>query len=678
MDESVQVEVIFSDETDTYRTPSSPKTGDSIKVRIQTAKADFDNVYIHYDNKKIKMLIKCTSEFLDIYEVQIKNLKEDMEYYFCLVKNNKDFYFNKIGFNQNLDIQYNFKIKLDFQTPTWAKGAVMYQILVDRFFNGDPSNDVVDNEYMYLGKPVSKVKNWYEYPNAEDIREFYGGDLQGVIDKMDYLKDLGVDAIYFNPLFVSPSNHKYDVQDYDHIDPHLGIIKNDIYKPLSVDKLDNKYAKMYIKRTTDRENLKLSNELMRKLIEIAHERGIKVILDGVFNHCGSFNKWMDREEFYENAKNYPAGAYHDKNSRYNKNFKWFKDAWPENDSYDGWWGHKTLPKLNYEGSKRLQEYILNVGREWVSAPYNADGWRLDVAADLGYSKEFNHLFWRKFRKVVKEANPNAIIIAEHYGDPRDWLEGDQWDTVMNYDAFMEPISWFLTGMEKHSDDSNSGLFGNADSFESAMKYHMATMHAESLQVAMNELSNHDHSRFLTRTNRTIGRIYNKGPEAAAVGVNKGIFKEAIIIQMTWPGAPTIYYGDEAGVTGWTDPDNRRTYPWGREDLEILTFHKEAIKLHKKHEVIKTGSVKVIYKNYNMLAFARWNKEDMLISMFNNNDIEREMNIPVWVLGVKENEVFTRIMKTDISNYDTDEKKYRVENGGLYIKMAPYSSVVLVK
>ena len=209
MDESVQVEVIFSDETDTYRNPSSPKTGDSIKVRIQTAKADFDNVYIHYDNKKIKMLIKCTSEFLDIYEVQIKNLKEDMEYYFCLVKNNKDFYFNKIGFNQNLDIQYNFKIKLDFQTPTWAKGAVMYQILVDRFFNGDPSNDVVDNEYMYLGKPVSKVKNWYEYPNAEDIREFYGGDLQGVIDKMDYLKDLGVDAIYFNPLFVSPKD-EYD------------------------------------------------------------------------------------------------------------------------------------------------------------------------------------------------------------------------------------------------------------------------------------------------------------------------------------------------------------------------------------------------------------------------------------------------------------------------------------
>ncbi|HCC06710.1 MAG TPA: alpha-glycosidase [Clostridiales bacterium] len=678
MDENLKAEAIFSDETDTYRTPASPKLGDSIKIRIQSAKSVFDGVFLHYDGKKFKMYINKTMDLLDVYEVEIKNLTKDVEYYFSLAKDEKVYYFNKVGFNESLDIQYNFKIRLNFETPAWAKGAVMYQILVDRFCNGDPKNDVEDNEYIYLCNPVSKVKNWYQYPNVDDVREFYGGDLQGVIEKMDYLKELGIDAIYFNPLFVSPSNHKYDIQDYDYIDPHLGVIINDINKPLSVDKQDNKFAEMYIKRTTDLENLKASNELMRKLIEMAHARGIKVILDGVFNHCGSFNKWMDREEFYQKAKNYPSGAYNDEKSKYNKYFKWSKENWPENDDYDGWWGHKTLPKLNYEGSSELEEYILSVAKKWVSPPYNADGWRLDVAADLGYSKEYNHSFWKKFRKVVKEANPNAIIIAEHYGNPSDWLMGDQWDTIMNYDAFMEPISWFLTGMEKHSDDSNPGLLGNAQSFEDAMRYNMAAMHTESVQVSMNELSNHDHSRFLTRTNKTVGRIYDKGPEAAAVGVNKGIFKEAIIMQMTWPGAPTIYYGDEVGLTGWTDPDNRRTYPWGREDLELLSFYKEAIKLHKSYETLKAGSVKVIYKSFNILAYARWDKKNIIISIFNNNDIEEEIQLPVWVIGTKENEVFTRVMKTDIANYSTEEKKYRVEKCGLYIKLAPFSSVVLIK
>lgn len=160
-----------------------------------------------------------------------------------------------------------------------------------------------------------------------------------------------------------------------------------------------------------------------------------------------------------------------------------------------------MPKLNYEESEKLCEYILNIGRKWVSPPYNVDGWRLDVAADLGHSEEFNHQFWRKFRKAVKEANPNAIILAEHYGDANAWLRGDQWDTVMNYDGFMDPVSWFLTGVDKHSDNSNPSMLGNAEAFNHAIKYFLSRLQTESSLVAMNELSNHDHSRFLTRTNK---------------------------------------------------------------------------------------------------------------------------------------------------------------------------------
>lgn len=195
-------------------------------------------------------------------------------------------------------------------------------------------------------------------------------------------------------------------------------------------------------RTTDPKNLEASDQLLAKLIGIAHSKGIKVILDGVFNHCGAFNKWLDKEGFYE-KNGYPVGAYASEKSPYHNFFNWTGGEWPNNEHYSSWWDHPNHPKLNYEHSDELYTYIMNIARRWVSPPYNADGWRLDVAADLGLSKEFNMKFWRDFRKVVKNANPNAVIIAEHYGDPKDWLMGDQWDTVMNYDAFMEPITWFL-------------------------------------------------------------------------------------------------------------------------------------------------------------------------------------------------------------------------------------------
>ena len=161
---------------------------------------------------------------------------------------------------------------------------------------------------------------------------------------------------------------------------------------------------------------------------------------------------------------------------------------PYNPTYDGWWTHDTLPKLNYEGSGELYDYVLKVAQKWVSAPYNVDGWRLDVAADLGHSNEFNHQFWKDFRKAVKEANPEALILAEHYGSPEGWLQGDEWDSVMNYDAFMEPVTWFLTGMEKHSDEYREDLYGNSDAFIGAMKTHMRSLHMSSLHTAMNECS----------------------------------------------------------------------------------------------------------------------------------------------------------------------------------------------
>ena len=295
---------------------------------------------------------------------------------------------------------------------------------------------------------------------------------------------------------------------------------------------------------------------------------------------------LDFIEFvYQHINDVQNGPYHDF-------FRFhIENDFPYNNSYDGWWGHDTLPKLNYEGSRDLTNYIMQIGKKWVSPPYNCDGWRLDVAADLGHSSEFNHAFWKRFRKAVREANPEAIIIAEHYGDAGPWLQGDEWDTIMNYDAFMEPVTWFLTGMEKHSDSRRDDLYQNGSAFFDIMRDKMAHLEYPSLLCAMNELSNHDHSRFLTRTNRMVGRINTMGSQAAGENLNKGVFREAVTLQMTWPGAPTVYYADEAGQVGWTDPDNRRTYPWGREDPSLIGLHRKLISLRKELPVLKTGSLK---------------------------------------------------------------------------------------
>ena len=631
---------------------------------------------MHKDEKHLMFKTESDARF-DYYSHTVQLENEKLVYYFEIHAGKLSCFYDRRGVTKDINSYYSFQIIPGFKTPDWAKGAVFYQIYVDRFCNGDPSNDVLTNEYQYIGDKTVRVEDWDKYPAAMGVREFYGGDLQGVLDKMDYLQDLGVDVIYFNPLFVSPSNHKYDIQDYDYIDPHFGKIVHDEGNLLEDGQTENRFATRYIDRISNKENLEASNALFAEVVKEAHRRGMKVVLDGVFNHCGSFNKWLDRERIYENAPGYEKGAYIEKESPYHNYFQFHdENRFPYNGSYDGWWGHDTLPKLNYENSRQLMDYVLYIGKKWVSPPYNADGWRLDVAADLGHSPEFNHNFWKEFRRAVKTANPDAIILAEHYGSPVDWLQGQEWDTVMNYDAFMEPVTWFLTGMQKHSDDYREDMRGNADSFWGAMRHHSAAFTMPSLLVAMNELSNHDHSRFLTRTNRRVGRTNTLGPEAANQGVNKAVLREAVVIQMTWPGAPTIYYGDEAGVCGFTDPDNRRTYPWGHEDQELIAFHKEIIRIHKAHKEFLTGSLKFVDADYNLISYGRFTKEGQSVILVNNNDYEITKEWSVWYLGTPKECMLNRLMLTTAEGYSTEPKEYPVIAGKVKVTLPPTSAIIL--
>ncbi len=668
---------LFSDTTENYISPAQPAGYDRVTIRFRTSINNVDRVYLVDDTERHLMDKTDRDALFDYYSVTIQLENVCYRYHFEVSTGKVVTYFDVRGVAKQPDPHYDFEIIPGFKTPDWAKGAVIYQIFVDRFYNGDTSNDVESHEYSYLGGHSEKVEDWGKYPAAMGVREFYGGDLQGVLDKMDYLESLGVEVIYFNPLFVSPSNHKYDIQDYDHIDPHFGKIVCDEGELLAPDQNENRLATKYINRVTNRKNLEASDELFAKVVTEAHSRGMRVILDGVFNHCGSFNKWMDRERIYENAEGYEKGAYVSADSPYRKFFRFFdENRWPYNSTYDGWWGHDTLPKLNYEDSRELMEYILRIGKKWVSPPYNADGWRLDVAADLGYSPEFNHLFWAEFRKAVKEANPEAVILAEHYGDPSKWLQGDQWDTIMNYDGFMEPVTWFLTGMQKHSDDFREDQLNNAESFWGTMLHHGADMSMPSLLTTMNELSNHDHSRFLTRTNHKVGRTNTLGPEAANEGVDKAVMREAVLLQMTWIGAPTIYYGDEAGLCGFTDPDNRRTYPWGEEDEEMIRFHRKMIAIHRRCKEFKTGSIKLIGKDRGFLAFGRFSAEGQSAVFINNSDEEVTKLLRIWPIGVRRDATMKQIMLTTQDGFDDTPEEYWMEDGRLTITLPRQSAMIL--
>ncbi|MDO5131483.1 MAG: glycoside hydrolase family 13 protein [Eubacteriales bacterium] len=734
---------LFSDTTSDYISPPVPGLYKPVTIRLRVGRGEAESCFLVLETGKspgrsirddagpekpfgkrngvaekkyLRMHPAESEEGFDYYEVCFEVTKSPLRYYFEVIAGGRRYRYTRRGIRNTIRPADLWHVVPGFHVPAWAEGAVMYQIFVDRFCNGDSGNDVLTGEYSYMGKPVIRVPRWDQPPSGEGYREFYGGDLQGVIDKLDYLQELGIEAIYLNPVFLSPSSHKYDTQDYDHIDPHFGRIVRDggelLYPAREAsaggrgraagrrraaaaeaagataaringgenrgagsgvagrgtgrnEKQDvsggagsrrrhiNRNASLYLTRVTDPANLAASDRLFADLVREAHARGIRVILDGVFNHCGSFHRWLDGEKIYERLPGGCKGARASGRSPYANYFRFERDEWPSNDSYEAWWGFSTLPKLNYEYSEELCNVILRTAVKWVSPPYNADGWRLDVAADLGHSAAFNHLFWKRFREAVKKANPEAIILAENYTNSQNWLQGDEWDTIMNYEFFMEPVTGFFTGMEKHSDARREGAYGNPDSFWYwAGCMNQDALSAVPLQISMNQLSNHDHSRFLTRTNRVVGRVQTLGPEAALEDTRMEIMRQAVLLQMTWTGAPTIYYGDEAGLGGFTDPDNRRTYPWGSEDRELIDYHRKLIAIRRGSPALRKGSLMRLPDEDGVLAYARFNRNETYLVLFNINYIEIPYEVDVTFTGIPREARLEYILHTDRKGFRT--------------------------
>ena len=377
--------------------------------------------------------------------------------------------------------------------PGWVRDAVFYQIFPERFCNGDTANDPPGTE-PWGGKPSA--------------RNFFGGDIRGIVNRLDYIASLGVNALYLNPVFASGSNHKYNTRDYLRIDPSFG-----------------------------------DERVFRELVDSCHRRGIRVILDGVFNHTGvDFFAFADLKR--NGARSAYAGWY---------NVHSFPVGSAGKPNYDCWWGFGSLPKL-MTGNPAVRRYLFDVTRHWLAA--GIDGWRLDVP------NEIPHEFWIEWRRLVKSINPDAYILGEIWDDGTPWLQGDQFDGVMNYPFRASCIDFFALDTITVS-KFDSVLARERHAYPPGVSFSL-----------YNLLGSHDTERFLTLCRGDIA-----------------LWKLAVLFQMTYPGAPAIYYGDEVGMTGGKDPGCRGTMVWepSKQNGEMLRFTRDAIALRMKHGVLRGGS-----------------------------------------------------------------------------------------
>ncbi len=418
-------------------------------------------------------------------------------------------------------------MKRNFHAPEWVADAIFYQIFPDRFANGTKSNDPDD------------VQPWESEPTGDGRM---GGDLQGVRKHWDYLTDLGVNALYFNPIFASRSNHGYDTSDYETIDPRFG-----------------------------------TKEIFKKLMDEARQREIRVVLDGVFPHVGTQNDW-----FLDVVKNGEKSKYRD----------WFKisgyplspDSEPHN--YESWDGSGWMPLLNHENPE-VREYLLKIGSKWVRE-YGVDGWRLDSA------ERPPHEFWKAFRKAVKAVNPEVYLVGEIWDDAHAWLKGDEFDAVMNY-RWRGATYTFFTQDEMTPTDFDHTLAEIRNSYSPEM-----------LHIMFNMLSSHDAERLANRC---------KG--------NPLLVGQCVLFQMTYPGTPCIYYGDEIGLAGDTDPLNRGAMLWdkSRWDTGLRDFHKKLIALRKENAALRHGDYATIllHDQNRLFGFKRELDGQAVLALFNNSD-----------------------------------------------------------
>jgi len=437
-------------------------------------------------------------------------------------------------------------------TPDWVKDAVFYQIFPDRFAKS-PS----------LAKP-SNLEPWDSSPTTAG---FKGGDLLGIAEHLDYLQDLGITALYLNPVFQSTANHRYIAYDYYSVDPLLG-----------------------------------GNQALRRLLDEAHRRGMRVVLDGVFNHtCRGFFQFADILE------NGPASPYVD--WYIIKGYPLYAYDSHHKPNYACWWGMPSLPKLN-TSTPAVRRFLWQVGRHWIEQ--GADGWRLDVPNEID-----DDAFWQEFRRQVKAVNPEAYLVGEFWGPAQRWLQGDQFDAAMNYVLGRACLGLFIENGPDATLVQGTGYASvaplDAAGFAKAIDELLRLYPQPVTQAHLNLVASHDTARLMSMA---------RNDESAV--------RLCVFFQMTFPGAPCLYYGDEIGMLGGKDPDCRRAFPWeqGLWRHDLRAFAQRCISLRRAHPALRTGEYSPLYAEGGVVVFARRLEAETLVVALNVSRGSRTLAVPL--------------------------------------------------
>lgn len=602
-------ETIQCDTSGVFVSNPTPKLNETIRI----------SMWIHKDNPIKEVLFASTIEtygvqkpmtriklgdFYEKFSFDYKVLTKKVLYYFIVKTHDNMIYFvDNLGLHESTSKYSNqFKLVANLELASWVTDRVFYQIFPDRFAKSGQKYENTDFEYDGF-KRIDK--EWDDLPLTWDKARTYdhnGGDLEGIRQKINYLKDLGVNALYLNPIFTSPTNHKYHTEDFFEIDPGFG-----------------------------------TKEDLINLVESLHSNDIKIVLDGVLNHVGFYHKWFNKFSKYKDD----PGAYNSKDSKYYDFFMF--NNYP--DDYVAWANVPDLPTLDYR-SEKLRELIYknkdSVLQYWLNKPFNIDGWRLDVLFNIGNyptrNVKLGEEIVREMRQVVKSYD-DKFFLGECFHDLASYLQGDKLDSVMNYQGFLNPI-WSFLGKER--------FYILEGGWQTGVK--QIENRAEVLQKELSDFRSSITSPILQQMYNLIGshdtpRVINVLGDAEKV-------KIAAAIQFTYPGIPTLYYGDEIGLDGENDPWNRKPFNWRKESWNnsLRDFYKKLINLRKSHQVLKTGSYKDLYYKKDVFAFARFNESETFVTIVNAGN-SADISIPMWKIGKLNEEIIILIenQKTNIKN-----------------------------
>ena len=629
---------LFSDQGSMYDSDPEPTATQSVTVTLRTGHGNVTSANIEYYDAAdgayhyVPMSVTSmdpTGRF-DDWQGTIPAGGSEKHYRFEVISGGETLWYNADGASAIQPTSGDFLVIPGFKTPDWMKNGVMYQIFVDRFYDGDPANDITNGQYTYGGCATERHA-WGTSVYAEvsgcNSEVFFGGDLAGIDEKLSYIKGtLGADILYLTPIFESPTNHKYDTADYYAIDPAFGTADD-----------------------------------LEKLIQDVHgsvngPEGY-MILDGVFNHTGDTNCWFGKST-YGGETCRVVGAYQSQSSPY---YTWYTfQDWP--DRYSTFFDHvPSMPKLDFGASGsavRQQIYAspTSVVQTYLKAPFGIDGWRLDSGQMLDAdgndgSDATNHQIMEELRTAVHSVDPDAEILGEFWGDPAPWLDdGTEWDRAMNYNGFTNPLSEWLCGEDEHGKAASIDV----TAFDAWLRAARADLPVNVQEVMTNELGTHDTPRFATRCGGDLTRT-----------------ELAEIFQFTYVGTPGIYYGDEYGMQGGNDPDDRRTFDWSQATTAnaAVALTRKLISIRNQYTALRTGSFMTLVTDdtADIYAFGRVDARHRIAVALNADSATHIVTVPAWQLSMPDGSAVTDLLTGNT---------YTVSGGNVTVNVPGHYGVIL--